>query len=62
MLRDFHDEAAAARLLDGGAALRFCQEEDVLTIELPAAPPDPVATVVAVTLGYDTTIEHSQKP
>lgn len=48
------NRVTAARLLDGGDAVRFEQRDDVVTLRgLPSAPPDPLGTVVALDLDGD---------
>lgn len=53
-LEGLNDHVAAARLLRGGTALEFAQTGNVLTIALPAAAPDPVDTVIALSIDTST--------
>ncbi len=47
-VKDFHDQAHDVRLLATGEPLPFSQEGDLLVVDLPLIPPDPIATVIAV--------------
>ncbi len=47
---NLHNRATEAYLLQGRQKLPFRQEGDALTLELPAIAPDPVNTVIAVTV------------
>ena len=49
-LPDLYDRATAVYLLNGKTKLAYRQEGTTLTVRLPAAAPDPVDTVIAVTV------------